>query len=57
MQLLESKMRIWDATVHIKAELDFFIPGQLNKANEQSRSCNKTRFIPYCLIFTAALST
>lgn len=56
MQLLESKVWIWETTVHIKAELHFlFIPEQLNKANEQSCSCNKTGFIPYCLIFTAAL--
>lgn len=29
MQLLESKVCIWETTVHIKAELDifFFLPG------------------------------
>lgn len=57
MQLLESKVCIWETTVHIKAELDFFffLPRQLNKANEQYCSFNKMRFIPYCLIFTATL--
>lgn len=55
MQLLESKVCIWETTVHIKAQLDFFlIPRQLSKTNEQSCCCNWTRFIPCCLIFTAA---
>lgn len=57
MQLLESKVCIWETTVHIMAQLDvFLIPRQLSKTNEQSCCCNWTRFIPCCLIFTAAWS-
>lgn len=41
MQLLESKMCIWETTVHIKRQLDFFlIQRQLSKTNEQSCCCD-----------------
>lgn len=32
----------------------FLIPRQLSKADKESRSFNKARFIPHCLIFTDA---
>lgn len=55
MQLLESKVHFWEATVHIKAELDFFFTTATQYSQWTILFLQQNKIYPYCLIFTVSL--